>query len=78
MIAHVTGLRPGDFVHTLGDAHVYLNHIEPLKEQLEREPRAFPVLKIKRDVKSIDEFQFEDFEVIGYDPYPAIKMEMAV
>jgi thymidylate synthase len=78
MIAHVTGLKPGDFVHTLGDAHVYLNHIEPLKEQIKRVPRAFPKLVIKRDVKNIDEFQFEDFEIVGYDPYPAIKMEMAV
>jgi thymidylate synthase len=78
MIAHVTGLKPGDFVHTLGDAHIYLNHIEPLKEQIKRVPRAFPKLVIKRDVKNIDDFQFEDFEIIGYDPYPAIKMEMAV
>lgn len=78
MIAHVTGLKPGDFVHTLGDAHVYLNHIEPLKEQIKRVPRAFPKLIINRDVKNIDDFKFEDFEVVGYDPYPAIKMEMAV
>lgn len=78
MIAHVTGLKPGDFVHTLGDAHVYLNHIEPLKEQIKRKPRPFPKLKIKRDVKNIDDFQFEDFEITDYDPYPAIKMEMAV
>ena len=78
MIAHVTNLKPGDFVHTFGDTHVYLNHIEPLKEQLERKPRPFPKLNIKRQVSSIDDFKFEDFEIIGYDPYPAIKMDMAV
>lgn len=78
MIAHVTNLTPGDFIHTLGDTHVYLNHVGPLKEQLERTPRPFPQLKFKRQVTDIDNFQFEDFEVIGYDPYPTIKMEMAV
>jgi thymidylate synthase len=78
MIAHVTNLKPGDFVHTFGDCHVYLNHIEPLKEQLERKPRSFPQLKIKRQVTDIDDFTFDDFEIIGYDPYPTIKMEMAV
>jgi thymidylate synthase len=78
MIAHVTGLKPGDFVHTLGDAHVYLNHVEPLKEQLQRTPRPFPKLNIKRQVETIDDFKFEDFEIVGYNPYPTIKMEMAV
>jgi len=78
MIAHVTGLKPGDFVHTLGDAHVYLNHVEPLKVQLERKPRKFPKLVIKRDVENIEDFKFEDFAVEGYDPYPKITMEMAV
>lgn len=78
MIAHVTNLKPGDFVHTFGDAHVYLNHVEPLKEQLKRTPRAFPQLRIKRQVTDIDDFKFEDFEVVGYDPYPTIKMDMAV
>ncbi|CRL04633.1 CLUMA_CG017702, isoform A [Clunio marinus] len=78
MIAHVTNLKIGDFIHTLGDAHVYLNHIEPLKAQIERVPRPFPQLKIKRQVENIDDFKFEDFEIIGYDPYPTIKMEMAV
>lgn len=78
MIAHVTGLKPGDFVHTTGDTHVYLNHVEPLQEQLVRMPKPFPTLHFKRSVQSIDEFQFEDFEVRGYEPYPSIKMQMAV
>ncbi|KAM6149208.1 thymidylate synthase isoform 2-T2 [Erethizon dorsatum] len=78
MIAHVTGLQPGDFVHTLGDAHIYLNHIEPLKTQLQREPRPFPKLKILRKVETIDDFTAEDFQLEGYNPHPAIKMEMAV
>jgi len=78
MIAHVCGLKPGDFVHTLGDAHVYLNHVEALRKQLEREPRPFPTLNIKRDVQDIDSFTFEDFEIIGYNPHPTIKMKMAV
>eukprot|EP00057_Strongylocentrotus_purpuratus_P027400 XP_011681874.1 PREDICTED: thymidylate synthase [Strongylocentrotus purpuratus] len=78
MIAHVTGLKPGDFVHTLGDAHVYLNHIEPLKDQLKRVPRQFPKLNIKRKVTNIDDFKFEDFEIEGYKPYPKITMQMAV
>ncbi|EDO49153.1 predicted protein [Nematostella vectensis] len=78
MIAHVCGLKPGDFVHSLGDAHVYLNHFEALEEQLKREPRAFPSLVIKRQVDDIDQFTFDDFEIVGYKPHPKIKMEMAV
>jgi len=78
MIAHVTGLKPGDFVHTMGDTHIYLNHVEPLKEQLERTPRPFPKLVIKRQVQDIEDFRYEDFEIVGYNPYPKIKMEMAV
>ncbi|XP_056113816.1 thymidylate synthase [Rhinichthys klamathensis goyatoka] len=78
MIAHITGLKPGDFVHTLGDAHIYTNHIEPLKEQIQREPRPFPKLKIKRKVEQINDFSAEDFEIIDYDPHPSIKMQMAV
>uniref|UniRef100_A0A8B9Y4G2 Thymidylate synthase n=1 Tax=Bos mutus grunniens TaxID=30521 RepID=A0A8B9Y4G2_BOSMU len=78
MIAHITDLKPGDFVHTLGDAHIYLNHIEPLKTQLQREPRPFPKLKILRKVETIDDFQAEDFQIEGYNPHPTIKMEMAV
>uniref|UniRef100_A0A6I8PJY9 Thymidylate synthase n=1 Tax=Ornithorhynchus anatinus TaxID=9258 RepID=A0A6I8PJY9_ORNAN len=78
MIAHITGLKPGDFVHTLGDAHIYLNHIEPLEVQLQREPRPFPRLKILRQVETIDDFKAEDFQIEDYNPHPAIKMEMAV
>lgn len=78
MIAQVTGLKPGDFVHTIGDAHVYLNHIEPLKQQIVRTPKTFPSLRIKRAVNNIEDFVFDDFEIIGYNPHPTIKMEMAV
>eukprot|EP00546_Thalassionema_frauenfeldii_P008418 CAMPEP_0178921796 /NCGR_PEP_ID=MMETSP0786-20121207/15769_1 /TAXON_ID=186022 /ORGANISM="Thalassionema frauenfeldii, Strain CCMP 1798" /LENGTH=485 /DNA_ID=CAMNT_0020596033 /DNA_START=92 /DNA_END=1549 /DNA_ORIENTATION=- len=78
LVAQVCGLKPGDFVHTIGDAHVYLNHVEALKQQLKREPRAFPKLKINPEKKDIDSFCFEDFEVIGYKPHKTIKMKMAV
>jgi len=78
MIAQVTGRKPGDFVHTIGDAHVYLNHVDALKEQLERSPRAFPKIKINPDKSGIDDFEFSDFEVIGYKPHKTIKMKMAV
>lgn len=78
MIAHVTGLKPGDFIHTLGDSHVYLNHIEPLKVQLERTPRPFPKLYINRKVERLEDFKLDDFKLVGYDPYPKIAMQMAV
>lgn len=78
MIAHVTNLKAGEFIHMMGDCHVYLNHIEPLKQQLERQPRAFPKLRIKRQVDDIEHFTDQDFEIVDYDPYPVIKMEMAV
>lgn len=78
MIAHLTGLKPGDFVHTLGDAHIYTNHIEPLKVQLQREIRPFPKLKILRKVETIDDFRAEDFEICDYNPHAIIKMQMAV
>lgn len=78
MLAHVTNLKPGDFVHTLGDAHVYSNHIDALKVQLERHPRRFPTISIKRKVENIEDFEFADFEVTGYDPHPKIAMDMAV
>ncbi|XP_059061960.1 thymidylate synthase [Achroia grisella] len=78
MIAHITGLEAGEFVHTTGDTHVYLNHIVPLTEQLKREPRPFPTLKFARKVESIDDFKFEDFIIEEYKPHPKIEMEMAV
>eukprot|EP00755_Sulcionema_specki_P027813 Sspe_Gene.88548::Locus_60536_Transcript_1_1_Confidence_1.000_Length_1683::g.88548::m.88548/K13998/DHFR-TS; dihydrofolate reductase / thymidylate synthase len=78
LIARVTGLRPGDFIHTLGDAHVYSNHVDPLREQLKREPRCFPSLKILREHENIEDFTMDDFAIVGYSPYPTIKMEMAV
>lgn len=77
MVAQVTGLRAGEFVHTFGDVHSYSNHFEQVKEQLSREPKSFPVVKINPDVKNIDDFKFEDFTLEGYDPHPAIKAEIA-
>jgi len=78
MIAQVCGLKAGDFMHVIGDAHVYVNHVEPLQGQIDRTPRAFPSLNINPDVTDIDAFKFEDFELVGYDPMPPIKMKMAV
>ena len=78
MVAQVCGLEPGDFVHTFGDAHIYLNHIDQVKLQLTREPKKLPVMKINPKVKSIFDFRFEDFELTGYDPHPAIKGDVAV
>ncbi|XP_019482733.1 PREDICTED: thymidylate synthase [Hipposideros armiger] len=77
-IALFVTITPGDFVHTLGDAHIYLNHIEPLKMQLQRKPKPFPKLKILRKVETIDDFKAEDFQIEGYSPHPTIKMEMAI
>lgn len=78
MIAKVCGLKPGEFVHTLGDAHLYSNHLEQAKLQLSRDFKELPQLKIKRDVEDIFDFKFEDFEIVGYDPHPGIKAEVAV
>ncbi|XP_047134471.1 thymidylate synthase isoform X1 [Hydra vulgaris] len=78
IIAHVCNLKPGDFIHTLGDAHVYNNHVSALKEQIGRSPRPFPKLNIKRKVENIDDFKSDDFELIGYNPHQKIKMAMAV
>jgi len=78
MVAHVVGLEAGDFVHTLGDAHLYSNHLEQTKLQLSRELRPLPKMLIKRQVKSIFDFKFEDFELVGYEPHPSIKAEVAV
>lgn len=78
MMAQVTGLEEGDFVHTFGDAHIYLNHIEQVNLQLTREERALPQMKINPDVKDIFNFKFEDFELVGYDPHPHIKGEVSI
>ncbi|KAL3514677.1 hypothetical protein ACH5RR_027394 [Cinchona calisaya] len=78
MIAHVCGLLPGDLVHIIGDAHVYKTHVIPLREQLQKLPRPFPILKINPEKKDIDSFVATDFELIGYDPHQKIEMKMAV
>lgn len=78
MVAQVTGLQPGEFVHTFGDAHIYLNHAEQVKLQLSREPKPLPTMKINPDIKSIFDFTIDDFTLEGYDPYPAIKAPIAV
>ena len=78
MVAQVTGLQPGDFVHTFGDLHLYSNHIEQAKLQLTREPRPLPVMKLNPARKSIDDFVYEDFDLVGYAPHPPIKAPVAV
>ncbi|MBP9865924.1 MAG: thymidylate synthase [Candidatus Omnitrophica bacterium] len=78
MMAHVTGLAPGDFVHTFGDLHIYKNHLEQVQLQLSRAPRALPHLKINAFVKDLFAFQYNDFTVDGYEPHPAIKAPVAV
>ncbi|MBS0124819.1 thymidylate synthase [Thetidibacter halocola] len=78
MLAHVTGYQVGDFVHTMGDAHIYSNHVEQVRTQLSRAPRPLPTLRIARDVGSIFDFRYEDFAFENYDPHPAIKAPVAV
>jgi thymidylate synthase len=78
MMAQVTGYRPGEFIHTLGDAHIYLNHTGQVRLQLTREPRPLPVMTLNREVKDILAFKYEDFSLTGYDPHPAIKGEISV
>lgn len=78
MVAQVCGLKPGEFIHTLGDAHIYLNHLEQVRTQLEREPRKLPVMKINPEVTDIFKFRYEDFTLENYDPWPAIKGEVSV
>ena len=78
MIAQVCDLKPKEFVHTFGDLHLYANHLDQAKEQLSREPRALPQMKINPTVKTIDGFTYEDFELVNYDPHPAIKAPIAV
>ena len=78
MMAQVTGNRPGEFIHTFGDAHLYLNHLDQADEQLKREPRALPFMVINPDIQSLFDFAYEDFQLIGYDPHPAINAQVAV
>lgn len=78
MMAQVTGLRPGDFIHTTGDTHIYLNHMEQVKLQLTRQPRPLPVMKLNPDVKELSDFTYEDFELAGYDPWPHIAGKVSV
>ncbi len=78
MIAQVTGLQPGEFIHKLGDTHIYLNHFEQVATQLERTPRALPRMKLNPEVKSLFDFRYEDFTLEDYDPYPTIKAPIAV
>jgi thymidylate synthase len=78
MIAQVTDLIPGEFVHTFGDVHIYSNHIEQVNTQLQRTPRPLPVMEINKNVKSVFDFKYEDFNLTDYNPYPAIKAEIAI
>jgi thymidylate synthase len=78
MVAQVCGLNPGTFVHTFGDLHLYANHLTQAKEQLSRQPRPLPTMRLNPKVKDIDKFRFEDFELVGYNPHPAIKAPIAV
>lgn len=78
MVAQVVGLKPGDYVHTFGDAHIYLNHVDQVKEQLSRDPRPLPKLQLNPERQRLEDFEFEDFELVGYDPHPAIKASIAI
>ncbi|RBI73090.1 thymidylate synthase [Roseovarius sp. TE539] len=78
MLARVTGYEPGDFVHSIGDAHIYSNHMDQVRLQLSREPRPLPEMRIRRDVRDILDFRYEDFELSGYDPHPVIRAPVAV
>jgi len=78
MVAQVTGLQPGEFVHTLGDAHLYVNHFDQAREQLAREPRPFPHMRLNAAIRDLNEFRYEDFTLEGYEPHPAIKAPIAV
>lgn len=78
MLAQVCGLEPGEFVHTFGDAHIYTNHFDAVKEQLKRKPKPFPTLKINPNIRNIDGFKFDDFELIGYEPDKGIKADISV
>ncbi|MBU0880033.1 MAG: thymidylate synthase [Patescibacteria group bacterium] len=77
MVAQITGLKPGEFVHTFGDVHIYSNHFDAINEQLSREPKPFPTMKLNPEIKNIDDFKYEDFILENYNPHPAIKAEIA-
>jgi thymidylate synthase len=77
-VAQVTGLRPGEFIHTLGDAHIYSNHVDQVRTQLAREPRPLPRLQLNPERRELEEFVYEDFQLLGYDPHPPIKAPVAV
>jgi thymidylate synthase len=78
MVAQVCNLRPGEFVHTFGDTHLYLNHLEQAREQLSRQPRALPRMILNPEVRNLFDFKYEDFNLVGYEPHPAIKAPVAV
>ena len=78
MIAQVVGLRPGDFIHTLGDVHIYLNHLDQVKTQLQRQPYPLPQMKLNPECKNLFEFRFEDFELLNYQSHPGIRAPIAV
>ena len=78
MVAQVTGLEVGDFIHSFGDSHIYVNHFEQVDLQLSREPKSLPIMKINKEVKSIFDFKYEDFTLENYDPYPTIKAPIAI
>jgi thymidylate synthase len=78
MVAHVTGFEPGEFIHTLGDAHLYLNHLEQAQTQLSREPRPLPAMRLNPDIRSLFDFKYEDFDLLNYDPHPSIRAPVAV
>jgi thymidylate synthase len=78
MVAQVTGLAPGEFIHTLGDAHLYSNHLEQADLQLQRQPRLLPAMRLNPEVRSLFDFRYEDFALLNYDPHPGIKAPVAV
>lgn len=78
MVAQVCDLEPHEFIHTLGDVHIYKNHLDQVREQIKRDPKPLPTLKLNPEIKNIDDFWFDDFEVVGYNPHPAIKGEVSV
>jgi thymidylate synthase len=78
VLAHIAGLKPGEFIHTFGDVHIYENHIPQVKEQLKRKPKPFPTIKFTKKFKSIDDFRPEYVELVDYDPHPMLKAELTV